>query len=394
MSKSKANPICVAVVLMAVVVLISCAVPALHRSMDTPGSAEATVAPAKLSVVMKAHIGALKYLTFAPGGRYVAGIADNGKIIAYTSRGVKCYSTQVAGANRVALAPDGSFGIVFSRLDPSNTTCVFIDSQGHTRWKKKLRGSIWCADSCCTDGGTRFVIGTGKKRVYVIDIGERRRRCRWWRTPGAVVSVDVDAEGKDVILGTWQNSTVQRRSIRGRRIWSMDVDDSAMPMVERLVSSDRVCVRYISKSRSANASFDLIDTNGRIASSGTIDSRKKSRVLFSPSAKYICTGSVQTILHKGKSMTQKRTTLQECSGKRIWEKGSVFFQAEPIMVSARGDVLMQDGNNTLFIASASGSLEQTIKLSAKMLRNAMSQDGSLCGVNCSDGNLYVLKMSP
>ncbi|MHB9037442.1 MAG: WD40 repeat domain-containing protein [Armatimonadota bacterium] len=355
--------------------------------------AEATAAPTKLRVAWEAQVGVLKDLAFAPGGKYVAGVTADGVITAYTSRGIKCYSLDVPGADRIVLSPDGSFSMAFSQLDRSNATCTFIDSRGRVCWDLNIRGAVWSADSCCTKNGARFVVGTGEKRVYVIDIGAHGKRYKWWTAPGAVVSIAVHPGGESVFLGTWQESFVERRSIDGRCLWSADADRSVLPHVEMLNFSDVVSVRYSPNRRSADGAYELIGKQGQVAFRGTTDSSERTRVLFDPTGKYVCLGCAETIQHKGKSMVEKRTLLRDSSGKQLWEKGSAFFQTDPILVTARGEVLLRDGNNDLFIASSSGRLEPALKLPGKLVRCASSCDGSVSAINCSNGKLYVLKLS-
>jgi hypothetical protein len=207
------------------------------------------------------------------------------------------------------------------------------------------------------------------------------------------VSLDVDPDGKSVILGTWQGSFVERRGIDGRRIWRLDADSSTLPRVEKLGSTDQVCVRYVPNRRSADGAYEIISGQGKVASRGTIDSSERTRVLFDPAGKYVCLSYTEIIQHKGKSMVEKRTVLQDSSGKQLWEKGSAFFQTDPILVTAQGEVLLQDGKNDLYIASPNGSLEHALKMPAKLLLSASSRDNSLSAINCSNGKLYLLELT-
>ena len=98
-------------------------------------------------------------------------------------------------------------------------------------------------------------------------------------------------------------------------------------------------------------------------------------------------------MHKGKSMPEKHAVLIDQRGGRLWEKGSPFFQAGPVLVTDTGFVLLSDGKNALFAVSPSGEMQRCWKIPAGIEQSAASRDGSRLLLKCHDGMVYVLRVS-
>lgn len=379
---------------MTALVVLCCAVAVITWHACGCGSAvEAVVKPTSVGLAWSVPVNDLAGLTFASTGKYLAAIDHKGTVSVFNLSGQKKYSALVPGADTISISPDAKYAMVYSRLDRKNTTCTFLDGSGNAFWNLRVNGAVWSADSCITEDGARFVIGTGTRRVYVVDIGAHRKYYKWRTVPGAVVSLALEPDGEDYILGTWQDTSVERRSIDSRRDWDLDADMSVLPYIEKLGTSGRLAVRYVPNNRSKDGTYEIVSAKGQVTAQGEIDASEKTRVLFDPAGKYVCISYTETIEHSGKSMMQKRTVLQDASGRKLWEKGSSFFQTDPMLVTSKGEVLLRDAKNSLFMTSGTGSLKQVLKLKAKPLRCALSNDGTACAISCSDGNLYLLKLS-
>ncbi|MCE5322858.1 hypothetical protein LLG46_06015 [bacterium] len=393
MSKAKANKTYVVMVLMAALLLVCCAVPGIIRPVSRHPSATDPSSHTRVKMAWQTFAGKLTDLIFSPGAKFLACVDTKGAICVYKSTGEKQYTASVQGADKVVVSPDGKYAMAYSNLDLENATCTFLDNKGNTYWKLNVNGAVWSADVCNYDGNARFVIGTGTRRVYVVDIGMHKKYYRWWTAPGVVVSMYLEPDGESVVIGTWQDSSVERRDIRGRSIWSMNAGSACLPMIERFSSSDRLLVRYVPNNSSVDGSYEIISTMGKTIARGDISVSDNQRVLFDPTCSYTCISHTEVIKHKVKSMVEKRTVLQTTSGARVWEKGSAFFQTDPIMVTAGGEVLLRDATNAVFMTNSDGALKQVTKLRAKPLRCACSEDGSLCALSCSDGSINLLKLS-
>lgn len=372
--------------------VVCCAVPAFirttGRSVPFPNAK-----PSKVSLAWRAHMGDVRFISFASGGQYFCAITKGGGLSVYSASGRKCYEVKAPGVDRVVLSPDASRAMGYSYLDSANPNLTFFDSKGKVMWKMAVSGAVWSADACRTDDGCRFAAGTGDSRVYVMDIGRWRRSYRWWRAPGAVVSLNLDRGGEEAVLGTWQESMIVRCAISGRKLWETGVDTASRSYVQLLDATDRAFVRCEPNRRASDGLFAVLDAHGSSIWQGKISAAEKTRVLPSPNGQYVCLGQVSTIKHKGKSMCEKHAVLLGPSGERLWEKGSLFFQADPLLVTSGGEVLLSDEKNSLFILRRNGDLQPLAKLPAPVRSSAASRDGSRLLLHCSDGSLCMFTVS-
>ena len=91
-------------------------------------------------------------------------------------------------------------------------------------WRRGVSGAVWSADVLPRANGDCFVLGTGEGYVYALEIGKRTQKYRRWRAPGAVVSVAADCDNDRVAIGTWQDASICRANLRGRRDWEINAD--------------------------------------------------------------------------------------------------------------------------------------------------------------------------
>lgn len=329
---------------------------------------------------------------FAPDGEAVAVVHPEGGITCYRTDGTVVYSTAVADANTVALAPGGSHAVAFTRLDPLSKHLVFLDGAGQKLWEMDVTGAVWCADACKRGNGARFVIGTGERYIYVVDIQGKRRQYRRWRVGGAVTSIKIDPSGQNITYGTWQNSEIGRISTEGARRWRIDADAGNLHYVSPLRSPERVFVQSIPNRTDADGWYAVLDGTGRSIARGTIGHKQKSRVLWAPNGRYVCMGYEKQLEHEGDSILERHTALYEDQGRRLWDKGSMLFEPVPMAVTSNGCAIVCSGENSLFVIDPTGKMEQSIKLPAAVRSVQSSPDGSRLLVLTRDERMCLLSI--
>jgi hypothetical protein len=285
---------------------------------------------------------------------------------------------------------DGRYAMAYSALDPANRSLTFLDSTGRVCWKVNVVGAVWSADALGRPDGGTFVAGTGERYVYVIELGRHRRRHRRWRADGAVVSASIDPRGREVTYGTWQKSGVARATLRGRRIWEADARPTDLSYVEALHSSDRVLVRGVSNRPGAGGEFAMLDVRGETVSRGAMAPLEASRVIAAPNGRFVCIAQNKLISHKGKSLRERHAVLLDSAGQTICDKGSLFFQAEPLMVTSDGVVLLTSGKRALFTMTPSGKLATAVTVPAPVERCYPCRDGHSALIQCRGGRLCLL----
>ena len=372
---------------------VACVVAALIDVSPTPAALATTQMPA-VSLAWSMPIEEPTSIAFSPCGRFFCVVTDDGTLTCYTSQGDKVYSAQIPGNDTAVLAPDGRFAMAYSHRTPIGNRLTFIDSDGQRLWEVDVTGAIWSADVCSIEDGARFIVGTGERYLYVVDVTAKRKKYRRWRTPGAVVSVNIDPRGEQVTYGTWQRSALGRATVKGKTIWRTDADQASLQYVRLLDSPDRLFVRSLPNRSGADGVFAVLDASGGRIWEGKIECDSRTKVLPSPSGNYVCLGYDKRIKHKGKSVCEKHATLYDARGKRLWDKGSLFFQADPILVTSDGCVLVRGTDNVLYSLNPTGNIKPSVKLPASINRSTVSADASRVLLHCADGKLYMLDLSP
>lgn len=335
----------------------------------------------------------LQSVAFDAGGQHLALVYRGGRIDCRSVSGAQQWSATIADATSAVLAPGASFLLAYSEFDPTRTSVTIVDVRGKALWKRNVAGAVWCADACLTADGVRFVVGTGERYVYVFDVGAHRRRYRRWRVPGVVVSVSIDPDGQRVCYGTWQRSTIGCATARGRNVWESKAESSSLQYLDRLQAPNTLLLRSMPNNPILDGEFALLSAKGRVRWSGKLDSSRSARVVVSPNGSFACVGYTKAISHKEEAEREQHAVLYDRSGKRIWDKGSLFFRAYPLLVTSSGYVLVQGTENELFWIGHSGEPDPSIKLGTRVRTTWMSRDGSRVLFLCSDGKLHMLAIT-
>lgn len=313
----------------------------------------------------------------------------DGTVNVHSPSGVRLWTAQLPESADAALSADGDCVMAYYDRNPADSSVTFIDSTGSPIWQTNVDGAVWCADSCKSDRASRFFVGTGKGRVYVIDVGERAKRYRRWRMPGAVVSLGAD--GDTVVAASWQRSAVRMADDRGRKAWEVEGEPTGVHLVRPL--DGRVLVEFSPTDARADGSYEVLDSSGQRLFGGVVSVDECTRVIPAPGGRYVCTGVCRLITHKGKSMRERHTVLMDDSGRVLWEKGSPFFQAVPLAVTRTGYVVISDGKSSIFLISPAGEMRPALKVHSPVRDCIASRDGSRLLLDCRDGTLVLVQVT-
>lgn len=382
----------VAVAISAVGLLACCSVTSFIRSGGGVGVADGPGRP-KVWLAWQASTGSLRSSSFASNGRFLCAMRPDGTLSVYTSSGTRRFSAVVPGATDAVVTGDGHYTLAYSRRNPTNSTLVFLDSSGAKLWQTEVDGAVWSADACAMPGGARFAVGTGQRHIYIIDVGDNRRRYHRWRAPGAVSSVALIAGGDEVVYATWQRSVLGRATVRGRKTWENSAEPSSVHYVQVLESEDRLLARAVPNRPGADGVYALLNGAGEVISRGTLLASENARVLVAPNGRYVCVGADKLIKHKGKSMRERHAVLLDDSGRVLCDKGSPFFRAEPVHVTSAGYVVLMNDRQELFTMSPTGRLSPALKTPTRVERSASSRDGSRLLLQSKSGSLLLVSAS-
>ncbi|MGC8862583.1 MAG: hypothetical protein ACP5R5_07380 [Armatimonadota bacterium] len=376
---------------MAVLVVCVAVISFVRRGSDRAWDRETR--PPRFRIAWEHDAGTPARLWLSPRGTAFCILTRSGLLSTYRSDGRKLYTVHVPDATAAVVTDDGRFALAYAERDPSRHIVRFLDSTGRECWRLDVVGAVWCADGCSNGEAATFVIGTGERYVYVAELG-RRKRFRRWIAPGAVTSTAIDPNTQQVTFATWQQSAVCRATPRGRRLWRIDAEPASISRVEVLGSSGRALVRSMPGRPGLEGQFLLIDDAGNEIYRGTIDSPDLTRVLAAPNGRFLCLGQPRLIKHKGRSALEKHTVLLDSTGKTLADKGSLFFEADPLLVTPEGAVLVAGNGNKLFVMTPSGKLEVVSKIPSRVNRCIGSRDGRRALLECEGGKLLMLTSVP
>ncbi len=336
---------------------------------------------------------AIRDIHFSNSGQYVSTVTADGKVTCYDQAGKQVFVSTVPNADRAVVSPDAKCTLVYSHLNPMNTTLTFLDSTGQVDWTMDVSGAVWSADSALCRAGAYFAVGTGNRYVYLVTIGPRAKRYRRWRAPGAVVSVVFNADSQSLTYGTWETSSICRSDLSGHRDWQNDADPACLQYVQSLWESDRLLSLSVPNNANSDGEASLLDSDGTPLATCEMDSSNAAHAISCPNGAFICVGYKKSIQHSNKSVLERHAALYDSSGRVLWDKGSMLMQLAPILVTKGGFVLVDDGKKALFVVSPSGELKQSCRLPSTMVSSIVSRDGSRALVKCANEKAYLLKIT-
>lgn len=331
-------------------------------------------------------------VAYSNGGKFIS-VLCNDQLEVYNSSGVRKYISKIDDGTDAIVSPDGRYTLVFSRRNPSNTKLTILNGDGQVYWKTSVEGAVWSTDSCTSADGVGFAIGTGAGHVYVLEVGDGRKRYRRWRSPGAVVSINYFPSGKRVVLGTWQRSSILCATIRGSRLWESGAEQANLQNVQLLGSGDRLLLRSIPNRLGTDGAWSIIDSDGNDILREKLSGSNSASVISAPNGRYISLCYKKLIGHQTKSMYESHTALFDDSGRQLWDKGSSFFPARAMLVTSGGSVLLSGAKNALFVSSSSGEIKPSVKLPAGIIHCVPSPKGDSVLIYCKNKTLYKLTLS-
>ena len=381
-------------ILMATAALVTCVAVVLFVRNGARRAHPADQPPPRFRIAWQFTPGPIRCVSYSPNGEFFCTVTEKGELSVYSSSGAKRYMAPLPDVTSAVVCDDGRFAMAYSERDPSRPILTFLDSAGRVYWKLRVAGAVWTADAHGDAKHATFVAGTGDRYLYVIELGRRRKRFRRWRAPGAVTSAAIDPGGQEVTFAAWQRSAIARATLRGRRIWEIDREPAFIHRIQALQSPKRVLVCGVPNRPGVDGEFVLLDEAGNAISRGTISAQESTRVIAAPNGRYVCLAQNRLIEHKGKSMRERHAVLLDSGGRTLVDKGSLFFEADPLLVTREGAVVLAGAKDAIFTMTASGKLEMAAKAPARIRRCACSRDGTRALIECAGGKLVMLTSCP
>lgn len=349
---------------------------------------------------------ALAAMDVADSGGAVAWVDRDGGIRRMDGQGRTLWQTApLSGINRVEIAADGTI-LAYAWLNPNRSSVTVLPESGGGKRRAAfaLEGAIW--DAALSPDGSRAVVGTGARYAYVLPLTFPADTApvplARWRTPGIPESVTVSTGEPLAILGTWQEAGVSAFGLDGTFRWQHYEPESARLFTVRISHDGGTAVGVSAKGPAqGDARLHVWDTaTWRLLWSEDLEAFRP-RALTTRDGRFIAVTYLKTLTYRTGEVRERKLALYDRKGKRLWEKGGLFFSPERLVaLSADGARLtVTDGGSTFYTLDNRGHFVSKLRLPVNprtgvppTIREVVAtQDGAFLLVRRSDGQISLLK---
>ncbi len=310
----------------------------------------------------------------------------------------------ISGLNRVVAAPAGA---VLAYSPPQPRPAVRDDFEPEGRRQKPrscpVEGAVW--NVALSRDGSKAVIGTGQRYVYVIPVApggpQAPQPAARWRTPGIPDSVALASAEPLALLGTWQDAGVSAFALDGTVRWRHDEPEPARLYSVCLSRDGSTAVGASAHGpRESDARLHVWDAaTGRPLWTRDLEGFHP-RALITRRGQFVAVTYVRTLSYRTGDAVERKLVLFDRRGRRLWEKGGVYFSPELVALSSDGRRLtVTDGASTLYTLDAGGRILSYLRLppnpktgARPAIREAIATpDGEHLLVRRGDGQITLLK---
>jgi hypothetical protein len=347
----------------------------------------------------------LAAMHLSPDGGVVSWVDRKGSVRSLDAAGRTRWQTPpLPGINRVVATLTGVV-LAYSWLNPAQPSVAFLSPKdgGKTARSCSVEGAVW--DVAVSADGSKAVIGTGQRYVYVVPLasgaGPSPKPAARWRTPGIPESVALAAAEPLALLGTWQDAGVSAFALDGTVRWRHDEPEPAR-LYQVCLSADGATAVGVSAHgpRESDARLHVWDA----VTSRPLWTRElggfRPKALTTRHGQFVAVTYVRTLSYRTGHAAERKLALFDRQGRRLWEKGGLFFSPDLVALSANGARLtVTDGVNTLYTLDAKGHIVSHLRLPANPKTGARptiretvaTQDGAYLLVRRGDGQITLLK---
>ncbi|MBD0276295.1 MAG: hypothetical protein ICV73_30775 [Acetobacteraceae bacterium] len=254
--------------------------------------------------------------------------------------------------------------------------------------------------------GDTALVGTGQRFVYVLSVhpdpGRTARPVARWRAPGIPESAALASERPLALLGTWQKSGVSAFSLDGtpRSLQYEDPEPDRAHAVCLSVDGSTAVAVSARGPRESHARVTVWETEtGRRLWSEDLDAFRPT-ALTTDNGDFIAVAYVKALSYRTGAAVERKLALFDRQGRRLWEKGKLFFSPRLVALSRDGSRLtVTDGGDTIYTLDARGHFLSKLHLPAHPgtgivpgIREVIaSEDGGWLLIHRGDGQITLLR---
>lgn len=265
-------------------------------------------------------------LAISPDGRAAACILKGGVLLVFDEEGRQRVRKEYEGAQFVSVSEDARWMAVGGKTRDSWWVRI-LDSEGEQVWRQIVQGEL-TALVMAPGGGSAYAL-MDNLRMYVFDVGERTR---WRRIKTDYVARSAQySEGADALL-------IETSEPRGYGV--VDVDGRtrwwrpAPPGQFELKSAARgqlIVALTNTLTPKAEIVFQTLSPSGRILFDRRFDGFEP-RVAVASDGQQLAISYRRKLTHQEKSVWERRISLWDSGGNRLWEQGGLFYK--PVLIGA------------------------------------------------------------
>lgn len=335
----------------------------------------------------------------------VAWVDRNGSVRGMNARGQTLWqSPPLRGVNRLIAVPGGRV-LAYAWLNPMRSSLTVLSPK--TAFKRPLscrvEGAIW--NAAVSADGSRALVGTGQRYVYVFPLSTPLADAPppgvRWRTPGIPESVAVASAQSLALVGTWQDPGV----------WGFGLDGTPRLQHEEAEPdrSYRVCLSRDGKTAVGISAKGPKDTRGRLHVWDTDTGRllwkldlegSQPKALVTRHGQFIAVAYRKKHAYRVGETVERKLALFDRRGRRLWEKGGLFFSPQLVALSAMGERLtVMDRGSILYTLDTDGVFISKLRLPVNPKTDApptirevvAAEDGAYLLIRRGDGQITLLK---
>lgn len=327
-------------------------------------------------------------LAVSPDGRAAACILKDGVLLVFDEGGMQRLRKELEGAQFVSVSEDARWLAVGGKTRASWWVRI-LDSEGEQVWRQNVQGELTAL--VVAPGGESAFALMDNRRLYVFDVGERTR---WRRLKMDYVARTAHySQGADALLiETSDPRGYGVVDVDGRTRWWRPAPPGQFEL--RSAARGRLIIALTNTlTPKAEIIFQTLSPSGRILFDRRFDGFEP-RVAVASDGERFAISYRRKLKHKEKSVWERRISLWDSGGNRLWEQGGLFYK--PVLMGALQNpfgVLVAEDFTLLSSLDGYGGLAwRGPSLGARIVRLESDENWRLAWAVFENGNVEVWKL--
>lgn len=337
-------------------------------------------------------IGQARFWGLSASGRFLCTMDNSGLLRLCETRSREVFRVAVPGCDTATVAPSGRWVIAYARMNTEAPRVTFIGANGKTVTSVSVNGAVWCSDAASAEDEDVFAVGTGNGTLFVFRNNGNGWRRKSYRAEGAIVSVGIDPGCNNVVIGCWQRSLIEKIDMDHRQLWQAAGDSQSLQDVSLLWGGQRLFLQSRPNNPLKVGHYGMLDSDGATLWTLPTCFTAAERFHPSPSGDFVAVAYSRPITNKDKVLYERHCEIVDPNGEVLVDKGSLFSDIRPIMMTDSGYAIVHNTNKSLMSLGVTSDLKPLAQVQSKIVDSRESKDGSTLAVRCEDGEVRSFRV--